>query len=107
MDKSLENQKQDCKEVIVFVPNGFTPNGDGKNDFFGPSISDYSKINAYHIQIFSRWGELVFDSRSPDLLWDGKFKNSDASDGIYIWKLTYKPEGTKVISKIGHLSLLR
>ncbi|HLP21601.1 MAG TPA: gliding motility-associated C-terminal domain-containing protein, partial [Chitinophagales bacterium] len=62
----------------VYIPNAFSPNGDGSNDFFqifGPgSVRDY--INHFSIKIFNRWGELVYESLDPGFKWNGVYKGT-------------------------------
>jgi gliding motility-associated-like protein len=69
----------------VFLPNAFTPNGDGVNDHFAP-ISQFT-LNAYRFQIFNRWGELIFDATAPGTGWDGTWKGVDQEGGVYIYVL--------------------
>jgi gliding motility-associated-like protein len=52
----------------------FTPNGDGKNDFFIP-IKPYKNVDSIQIQIYNRWGELVFSSNNIDINWNGEHQN--------------------------------
>ncbi len=61
---------------LFFMPNAFTPNGDGFNDIL---LAEHTGILDYTIQIFDRWGQTVFISSNPDEAWDG----SNASDGVY------------------------
>ncbi|MDI9341391.1 MAG: gliding motility-associated C-terminal domain-containing protein [Sediminibacterium sp.] len=72
-------------DFSIYIPNAFTPNGDGQNDVFGAKGTGIKK---YQLSIFDRWGELIFTSN--DLLkgWDGTVKgNRIAQDGVYIWKV--------------------
>lgn len=70
-----------------YVPNAFTPNGDGDNDHFVPVIND---ITNYTFQIFSRWGELIFSSSEPGEGWDGRtLSGTDVGVGVYVWELRY------------------
>jgi gliding motility-associated-like protein len=63
----------------------FTPNGDGTNDFFIPFPYDF--VEKIDLQIFNRWGVVVFKTTDPDINWDGKDKNSkrDCADGVYYY----------------------
>ncbi len=71
-----------CPEYIL--PNVFTPNGDGANELFIPY--PYRFINSIEINIFNRWGNLVFQSTNPDINWDGKTKNGeDVAEGTYYY----------------------
>lgn len=87
----------------VYVPNIFTPNGDGNNDFFTMSHSNHMPIQNYRIEIFSRWGDLVFISENADQAWDGKFKNKECGTGVYVWVIRYDVEQCgKMKTKILH-----
>lgn len=66
------------------LPNSFTPNGDGKNDLFVPRTN--SGVIKVKFQVFNRWGELLFQTEDPTLVWDGKDQNQkDISDGVYYY----------------------
>lgn len=97
-----------CKTVDVVegivVPNVFTPNGDGYNDFFD---IDASGMTDYHLQVFNRWGVLLFESNSPYVKWDGKtLSGVDASDGTYFYIL-YAKSNKQDYSRHGTVTLLR
>jgi gliding motility-associated-like protein len=72
--------------IRIYMPNVFSPNNDGVNDRFGP-LGD--KLVKVHLQIFDRWGALLFETENPDDHWDGRFDDKDVDTGIYIWKLEY------------------
>lgn len=75
----------------VFVPNAFSPNGDGLNDVLRPFFkSDFIKIENYDFRIFNRWGSLVFASQIPNDAWDGRLKWQACETGVYIWTLTVR-----------------
>ncbi|MFT4678870.1 MAG: gliding motility-associated-like protein [Litorivivens sp.] len=71
---------------VFFIPNAFTPNNDGDNDVFRPVSPSHEK---YHFEVFSRWGELMFSTKDPDLGWDGKFAAQLAEPGVYVWRVSY------------------
>ncbi len=70
---------------IYELPNVFTPGNDGKNDFFHPF--PYRYIQSVNLQIFNRWGEIVFESTDPQIMWDGKNKKSKTMvpSGVYFY----------------------
>ncbi len=72
--------------VGISVPNVFTPNGDGKNDVF--EITGF-EINTYRISIFDRWGINVFSSNNFNDYWNGKFKNENVAEGVYLYVIEY------------------
>lgn len=75
-------------ELTVFVPNAFTPNGDGNNDLFAPVVRNH-RPGSYEFVIFNRQGELVFQASSPDQKWDGGDRSEEylVQDAVYVWRL--------------------
>jgi gliding motility-associated-like protein len=70
----------------VFIPNSFTPNGDGLNDFFHPSI--FRPCAVYELTIFNRWGQKVFESEdASQVYWDGVFNGERLPQDIYVYLL--------------------
>ncbi len=64
------------------LPNAFTPNGDGGNDLFEPF--PYRFVDRIDLKVFNRWGQLVFKTTNPDILWDGTNLNgNELADGVY------------------------
>lgn len=97
----------DC-EAVIFVPNAFTPNADGFNDVFLPSVQ--GPADNYRLEIFNRWGELLFSTNDRGLGWDGGYGGSVAQDGVYIWAITYTEFtelGRTAQRMTGHVTLLR
>lgn len=96
------------EEIIYYVPNTFTPNGDEHNNQFNPVfVCGYDPLE-YRFDIYDRWGEVVFTSMDAHAGWDGTYHGLPAKEGVYGWKLEYQSEGTpekKVLT--GHANLLR
>lgn len=92
------------EQTTVYVPNAFTPDGDGKNDFFTPVSSG---ILDYDLKIFNRWGDLIFESDVEGIKWDGTFKGEKAKQDIYVWKLQYKEKCGEQKLIRGHVTLVR
>ncbi len=69
----------------IFIPNVFTPNGDGANDCFQPLFSSNFELSNYNFSIYSRWGEHIFETSNINECWDGRFKNKDLNPGVFIW----------------------
>lgn len=76
----------------VFVPNAFTPNGDGINDKFTIKSSDNCEYSSFTMKIFDRWGRMVYSTETPsqDLSWDGTFDGQELEQGVYIWDIQAK-----------------
>lgn len=69
-----------------FIPNAFSPNGDGENDIFLPVSPNY---NGYMFEIYNRWGEPLFITKDKTVGWDGLHNGIDVGAGVYVWKITY------------------
>jgi gliding motility-associated-like protein len=88
---TLTNQCESVTEEItvkrglceLFMPNAFTPNNDGVNDVF--RVKDHSFIKSFDIQIFNRWGQLVYKSKDPGRGWNGTFNGILQPTGNYVW----------------------
>jgi len=91
-------------ELIFFVPNAFSPNDDGINDYFS---GDGVGIKDYQLKIFDRWGHLVFLSESQRNAWDGRINGNMAPIGVYVWQYTLIGYDTSEFKRTGHVSLIR
>lgn len=88
----------------LYIPTAFTPNGDGLNDLMmveGVEVSDFQ------LQIYNRWGELVFATTDQTLGWDGTFKGKPAPQGAYHYFVEGTDERGNKIKKTGNFVLLR
>ena len=95
-------------ELIVYVPNAFTPDGDIYNNTFFPVISGGYTTEDYSFLIFNRWGELIYESSEMGEGWDGSYRGKKCQDGVYTWKLNVRKSYTDEIKEyVGHVSLLR
>ncbi|HLP19330.1 MAG TPA: gliding motility-associated C-terminal domain-containing protein, partial [Chitinophagales bacterium] len=68
----------------IFIPNAFSPNGDGNNDAF-QLFGDISSIAYLDLRVFNRWGEMVFESNKHNFTWDGTYKGEVVPQGVYIY----------------------
>lgn len=91
-------------EGSIFVPNTFTPNRDGINDFF---FAYGSEIKEFEMLIFNRWGEEIFKSNSLQQGWDGTHKGKKCPIGVYVWRILYTETSGKEGLLLGHVNLLR
>lgn len=91
----------------VDVPNVFSPNGDGVNDTFGIS-GDPGPLRSFSLQVFNRWGQLIFAGDRVAMAWDGRQVSGEAlSEGTYFWVLDYTPEAGTQVQRTGHVTLVR
>jgi gliding motility-associated-like protein len=94
--------------TYIFLPNSFTPNADGKNDFFRPVVNNV-EADDYVFTIFNRWGGVVFKTTDLNNIgWDGNVNNQKAKEDVYVWKITARSAFTAEKKEwIGHVTLLR
>jgi len=75
--------------LIYYVPNAFTPDGDTYNERFQPIFTSGFDPYDYHLIIFNRWGETVFESYNDQEGWDGTYNGENAPDGVYVWTVQF------------------
>ncbi len=93
-----------CDDDALFIPNAFSPNGDGINDVLFVRGAD--GLVSMNFIIYNRWGEQVFESSDPDFGWDGTFKGEELGPDVYGYYLTITcPIGGKALK--GNVTLLR
>lgn len=93
----------------IFVPNAFTPNQDGFNDYFGIEGTDIDP-DRFHFMIFDRWGEQVFESFDPTSRWTGGFQGGDnyVADDVYMWRLVvYSLTNVERHEILGYVTVVR
>lgn len=93
-----------CGEV--YFPNTFTPNGDAKNDDFGP-LGNIAAISNYNLQVYNRYGEMVFSSKDPNERWNGFYKSKLNSPGSFVWLVVYTYKSRFKRSEQGTVVILR
>ncbi|MEP7110767.1 MAG: LamG-like jellyroll fold domain-containing protein [Ferruginibacter sp.] len=91
-------------EPAFFVPNAFSPNGDGKNDCF--RVNNFGTVKSVDFSIFNRWGNLIFHTKNVNDCWDGTCKGSPADPGNYIYFIKSYNECGENVRK-GSLLLIR
>jgi gliding motility-associated-like protein len=95
-------------QVIFYVPNTFTPDGDLFNPSFLPIFTAGYDIYNFNLVIFNRWGEIVFESNDARYGWDGTYGGMPSPDGTYTWQIQYKElYKDKHVLIRGHFNLLR
>jgi len=91
-------------DIAVHAPTAFTPNGDGLNDVF--EIKGVG-INEYLLQVYSRWGELIYESKNLEDQWDGKFNGELVPAGTYVYTINYKSMLNRDYNKKGSVTVVR
>ena len=96
------------EEVVYYIPNAFTPDGDEYNQTFRPVFTSGFDPYDFNLQIYNRWGQLIFASNDPELGWDGSFKGRYVQDGVYTWRIEFKEIMTDKRHHItGHVVMIR
>lgn len=92
-------------DPLIIMPNIFSPNNDGVNDTFIPI--DYGDVYQFSIQIYNRWGSLVFSSDKIEDFWDGEKDGDECSDGVYFWIANYAGASGQINESKGTVTLVR
>jgi gliding motility-associated-like protein len=104
-DSSYVTVKVFATGPTVFVPNAFTPNGDGKNEKIRPVAVGMQRVE--YFKIFNRWGELVHSSQPNDMGWDGTIGGKPQGSETYIWTVKAIDFNGKAYFQKGTLTLIR
>lgn len=94
---------------LLPIPNAFTPNGDGNNDTF-QIVGSLDQITSFTMQVFSRWGHMVFETTDPNEGWDGIYNGTPCPVGTYLWIIRMKEHysgSDRTVTKQGYVSLLQ
>jgi gliding motility-associated-like protein len=97
-----------CPQLVYYIPNSFTPDDDEYNPNFGVVFTDGFSPYEFHLEIWNRWGEIIWESFDHNAKWDGTYNNFPCQSGIYTWKIRFGNEdndGFNIIT--GHLNLIR
>gem|GEM_PF-1130897 len=89
----------------IWVPNAFTPNGDGVNDVFRV-LGNTGRLESFRLRVFNRWGQLLFETSDRRKGWDGRQQGGEAQLGAYVYMLEYSLNDQPVLQK-GNFTLLR
>ena len=97
-----------CPELLFYVPNSFTPDGNEHNNVFQPVFTNGFDPYDFHLEIYNRWGELIFESYNYAEYWDGTYNNIPCPVGLYTYKIQFgfkETDNDQVIS--GNINLIR
>lgn len=92
------------EKYVLYIPNTFTPNGDGRND----DIRVFAKgVKTFYWIIFNRWGEKVFESNDINIPWDGTYKGKLLNPDVYVYKVQLSYLTGKAVEQKGSISILK
>lgn len=95
---------KNCVSALYF-PNAFTPNNDARNDVYRATL--YGAIVKFHLMIYNRFGEKVFESNDINKGWDGSFKNVKQNSGVFVWYCEYQLKNEPLEHQKGTVTLIR
>lgn len=104
-DASTIVYEEDCS-YSIYIPNTFTPDGDGINDYWQPVVYNLMK---YEVNVFDRWGSVVFHSEDPKEVWVGGNNNGDyfVPDGLYFYQIKFISDQIDAGEERGYIFVLR
>ncbi len=97
----------EINQDFIFIPNTFSPNGDGQNDFFFPIIGNEEVLDAYMFRIFDRWGSEIFFTKDINEGWSGLYKEAECQQDVYVYILEYIDVTGTLQHKYGNVNLIR
>lgn len=115
MDSLFTNNTPTPPQHTIQFPNAFTPNANGPtNGYYTPSIPNnnvfhpvYKGVTEYHLSIFNRRGELIFESNEINIGWDGYINDRLAAQGVYVWKAHGRYSNGQSFTKFGNIMLIK
>ena len=106
-EECFSNAVSSTQGPAAYIPNSFIPESDiAENRVFKPVLLQVDE-DSYTLLIFDRWGQVVFESHSPDEGWDGTIKGKTARTGVYVYQLTFRLHGEKTTTRRGMVNLIR
>jgi gliding motility-associated-like protein len=99
---------QECPNTLIYIPNTFTPDGDERNQTWAPVFTSGFNPSQFLLSVFNRWGNIIWESRSPVGEWDGMYNDSPCQSGIYTYKVWYgDPKTDAKYLLTGMITLIR
>ena len=96
------------EDVIFYVPNSFTPDGDEFNQVFQPIFTSGYDAHDFTMLIYNRWGELVYETTDDTVGWDGTYKGKPVQEGMYTWKIEFQKLYTdERVLVTGHVTMIK
>lgn len=100
---SVSNEVDVVPGMAIFIPNAFTPNGDGLNDTFGVSGE---AIKEFNLKILNRWGDIIFETYNAIDRWDGTYMGEKVPEGTYTYLVTARGSGGKRQTREGTVKVI-
>jgi gliding motility-associated-like protein len=94
-------------ELLVWIPNTSSPNGNGNNDEFIPVFSEVTYVSEFEMMIFDRWGNMIYKTADENLGWDGTWKGTKVQEDTYIYKVRMRDINGMTWDFLGHVNVIR
>ena len=95
-------------DCIAALPTGFTPNGDGLNDYFNPREFLTKGLKTFEMVIYNRWGEKIFETNNiAGRGWDGSYNGVPQLQGVYVYSIKATFIDGQSIDKVGNITLIK
>jgi len=105
---STTDEIEVTKDCYTDIPNAFTPNGDGENDYFFPRTKLSQSVHKFNMQVFNRWGQLVFKTTNINGRgWDGRFNDKNQPMGVYVYLIEVAYANGREEEYKGNVTLIR
>lgn len=101
-----------CKRVeienraVIYIPTAFSPNGDGENEIF-KTFAPFDNVEEFYLAVYSRWGQLMFDTHDYYEPWDGNFNNEEQDLNVFVWYYVATFTNGVTVSEKGNVTLIR
>jgi gliding motility-associated-like protein len=97
-----------CPELLYYIPNSFTPDGNQHNNSWLPVFTSGFDPYSFHVEVYNRWGEMIWESYNHTVSWDGTYNNSPCQAGSYTYILMFGDKQTDAkYTLTGHFNLIR
>jgi gliding motility-associated-like protein len=100
---SVSNYARVTPSAVLYIPNAFTPNGDGINETFAPKGDG---IETFKMLIYNRWGELLYETEDLQKGWDGTFRGALSQQDVYIYKVSARGQAYGLVEQQGTVTLI-
>ena len=100
---SMSNTTEVEPYMSIYIPNSFTPNGDGMNDTFG---IHGEAVKDFKMQVFNRWGQVIFETNNFNNRWDGTFDGMQVPQGSYIYRVSATGVTGKSAARDGTVNII-
>jgi gliding motility-associated-like protein len=105
---SITDEVEVIKDCWIDIPNAFSPNGDGENDYFFPRQFLTEGVVQFSMNVYNRWGQIVFTTQSlTGRGWDGNFNEKQQPEGVYVYDIRVVMKNSRVEKYSGNITLLR